>query len=969
MDNLQCIEMDDLALLLDQIPPQRRITSVHLHHTGNPGHAQWRGEASLRAMRDLHVRERGLPAIAQHLTIDPTGALWLGRDWDLPPASCATPPPGGGAHNGNDKAGPFMIMLVGNFDDRCDKLAGEQEESLALVLALLGQAAGSSLPIHTHAEMDKQAGGCPGTSLTHNVTGAIDKNVLASLNAIVAKQGLPPRRKHLPLHQLPPRVRELVAARRARSAPVPIPTGLDTQEIPEDFAARSTTVRLARGIAGIGEAAARGAIDPAYAPLFGHVLNSARGLLLESAAQAGKAGQFFTSQDELAGSYFLALDQYERALAPGQPLRVLIYAHGGLNDEGGALDHAAAHLRWWKDVLGIFPFFMVWETGFLEELLRNKRELPDDARGLFSSISDWIIEKGTGAIARELWDRMKANAQLCSAADWHAVYRTLDDDDPPSYVPRGVAGAARLFALALCERLAGYAQRKRPVEIHAIGHSAGAIYHTHFLPMLTTLIGERRLDTAGVTVKTLHLLAPAVRIDAFEERLAPIILGGDVGQAFIYTMDDKRERDDDVVTIYRKSLLYFVDEACERNNPGILGMEKYLKKRRAKVGTKTNAVFAPGDAGPGRVDYSNGGKGAGPHVTVATEHGKFDNDPVTMNSVAARILGTAPASEQRYERWIGKHAGQAGKKKSSRETPVITRATAAADYAGRRIALCVGIDDYPTAPLLGCVNDSRRWGAALQECGFSVSYLHDSQATRAGLLEAIGSRVGALRAGDWLVIQISSHGTTLPDKSGDEAADQAIVPWDYRSNGLLVDDELGQVLSALPSGAHLSLFADHCNSRSASRFAIAGLSADGTQRRPRYLPADAQMRQLHAQQRAAAGAPAKRAATVPWLHLAACQDDEYAYETGDSGDFTRVAVPLLKTALANGWSAGRFLGEVRRSFPPGSRQNPDLMPGCDSDQLLLPGARGHDAVAAAAGLQDIAALLEQAAGSLRRLGG
>lgn len=960
---LNCLDSTDFALLLQQAPPRRRISSVHLHHTGAPSQAQWRGEASLLALRQLHGVERGQGDLAQHLTIDPAGALWLGRDWELPPASCAAAVKDGAQPwNGDTQEGPFMVVLVGNFDDRKDKLAGPQEKVLVDVVALLlchaGKGSDGWIPVLSHAQMHGSGTQCPGTSLTvqHDKSNRLDQALLDKFakraTELAASAADPP----LPLQQLPPSLRAAVAAGRERAVhAVPRAPAL-ALEIPEDHAARVTAAELARNLAGAGSGS-RGAIDPRYAPLFGHVVNTARGLLLESPAQEGKAGSFFTSQDELEQGFFNKLDQHERLLAPDAVLHILIHAHGGLVNENDSLDYALAHQPWWQQGLSIFPFFMTWESGLIESLLRNKREL-DGSRGL----GDWLIEKTAGPLARMLWDRMKINAELCSAADWHAGFRRLEDEAPPARVPRGVAGGARLFALALCARLGEYT-RRRKVQLHALGHSAGSIYHCHFLPLLLELIQQRNLG-AGVSVESLHLLAPAVRLDTFEDHLAAPIARHDIRQTWLYTMDDKRERDDNVAWIYRKSLLYFVDEACERNNPGILGMASYLEKERARAGSPIARAFPPGATVPGHVDFSDGGRRL--HVTESRKHGDFDNDPATMNSIAARILGHALPEPKQYRRWIpASNKKPAAQALSNPATP--PRAAAA---GGQRLALCVGIDAYPSAPLSGCVSDSRSWGEALQALGFSVRYLHDAAATRANLAARIAELVREARSGDWLVLQIASHGTVFDDVSGDESSgsDQAVVPVDFRDNGCLLDDELQQLLRPLPAGAQLTLFFDLCHSLSASRFAPALSRAVGVDERVRLLPADAQMYAVRARQREAA--PRRRRADTPvdWLHLAACQDSEYAYETNASGDFTRCAVPLLARAAAEGWSAAAFVNAVQRTFPPGSRQNPGLMPGCNPQRRLLPGLAGAAAVQDRRGeLARIAQLLEQAASGLRAL--
>ena len=120
--------------------------------------------------------------------------------------------------------------------------------------------------------------------------------------------------------------------------------------------------------------------------LYGHVLNTVRGLLLEG-PQQNKGRKFFTSLDELDGTYFDKFTGFEADLPTGVPLRVLLHAHGGLVSEETALDYASDHLNWWHNSLQVFPFFMIWETGAFETLLEGKRALEgaaDQQRGLFA---------------------------------------------------------------------------------------------------------------------------------------------------------------------------------------------------------------------------------------------------------------------------------------------------------------------------------------------------------------------------------------------------------------------------------------------------------------------------------------------------------------------------------------------------------------------------------------------------------
>ena len=94
----------------------------------------------------------------------------------------------------------------------------------------------------------------------------------------------------------------------------------------------------------------------------------------------------------------------------------------------------------------------------------------------------------------------------------------------------------------------------RPIELHAVGHSAGSIFHSWFVPAVV-----RRANTS---FKTLSLLAPAIRVDDFELRLLPA-MGQTVDQTTIFTMVKDLELADSLIGIYGKSLLYFIYHALE----------------------------------------------------------------------------------------------------------------------------------------------------------------------------------------------------------------------------------------------------------------------------------------------------------------------------------------------------------------------------------------------------------------------
>jgi len=100
----------------------------------------------------------------------------------------------------------------------------------------------------------------------------------------------------------------------------------------------------------------------------------------------------------------------------------------------------------------------------------------------------------------------------------------------------------------------------------------------------------------------------------------------------IYNLNEKLEEDDNVIQVYRKSLLYLVSNALEVaentkcKNAKILGMKKFAKK----IERLPNQTFY----------YSNGSSSK---KTRSRSHGGFDNDPVTMNHILKEILGERPS--------------------------------------------------------------------------------------------------------------------------------------------------------------------------------------------------------------------------------------------------------------------------------------------------------------------------------------
>ncbi len=139
-------------------------------------------------------------------------------------------------------------------------------------------------------------------------------------------------------------------------------------------------------------------------------------------------------------------------------------------------------------------------------------------------------------------------------------------------------------------------------------------------------------------------------------------------------------------------------------------------------------------------------------------------------------------------------------------------------------AFCVGINDYPIegADLRGCINDATGWAALLADhfdfARSDITMLNDSDATKKNILSGLKDLLAGAGYGDVLVFTNSSHGSYIPDTSGDERDryDEVICPYDIRDNPL-VDDELRELFADVPRGVKLTVISDSCHSGNVTR--------------------------------------------------------------------------------------------------------------------------------------------------------
>ncbi|MCD6672819.1 MAG: caspase family protein [Burkholderiaceae bacterium] len=965
------LSLDQFSQLLDRFPFTRHVNAVHMHHTWRPQRSDFRGHETIVAMWRFHTREKGWRDIAQHLTIDPEGWVWLGRNWNLPPVSAA-------GHNGNARFGPFMFEMIGNFDRGCDPFDGAQRETalgvVAQVQARFGLHADSLV---FHNAMSTKT--CPGTSLDF-------AQILAEVEHLSATRGRAAKPAQESRGPFPDEsdlvVREAIdALGRASTAP-PEPGDAELSHDEEATPAEYRVPGAQPAAAGAGRAPAerpRGAsIDAALlASLRPHLVNLRFGRL-----SAG--GELSTTAADVDAIFEQSLPRALReARGRGRKLRVLLYAHGGLVSESSGLQIAARHVEWWKRN-EVYPIHFIWETGLLETISQLLTRAQQGAmrgipRDLWDHTLDPLIEVGARALqGGRIWAGMKASAE-----------RSVDApgaDDPLGGGARYVAAKLKAFCDAHPEQ----------VELHAAGHSAGTILHSHFLACAHEL-GVQTFESA-------QFLAPAVRIDTFRDRLAERVgENGAVRRLTLFTMQRDYERDDDCAGIYHKSLLYLVSNALERERGApILGLEESLRadpqmKRLFGLGSTPSTT--------GGVVWSVTPGDTGASASTARAHAAFDDDAPTMNSLARRVLGRADAdaivdyasvvrSRREPRPWseeIDWPAGTTYEWPSSATswtaptsleplepsivaipsngempTPTALGLPPAIARNGRRAALCIGVDRYPDPKhrLAGCVADARMWSEALSSLGFERTMLIDQEATREAIDRELDSLVTSSRAGDVLVFQYSGHGTHLPDLDGDEddREDEAICPVDFASGALYIDDDIARVLRKLPDGVSLTFFMDCCHSGTNSRFAVGAPDsrprATASDERKRFVVPTAELIDAHRRfrqqprfaMRSASPQGTGGRSRMRDVKFAACLDSEVAWESDGHGEFTLRATHLL-TEGVGATTNEQFVHRVTEAFGANPRQHPmlDCAPDALSLRLLQP---LRDAAQAATGAID-----------------
>lgn len=257
-------------------------------------------------------------------------------------------------------------------------------------------------------------------------------------------------------------------------------------------------------------------------------------------------------------------------------------------------------------------------------------------------------------------------------------------------------------------------------------------------------------------------------------------------------------------------------------------------------------------------------------------------------------------------------------------------------------AVCVGINDYPGTAndLSGCVNDASDWADLLSsQYGFETKRLLDKQASRAKVLEALEGLVDTAGAGDTVAFTYSGHGTWVADQDDlDEAdnRDEALAVHD----GLIVDDELRQILARLHPEASLSIISDSCHSGSVTRAALrnavnrARTAEYPNPPVPRFLPPEDDAHALRALM-----LPVRRRAFYPessmnHVLLTGCNAMEYSYDAYFNGRYNGAmsyfSIQLIGSKPDRTWA--ELHAELRKLLPSTQYPQSPQLEGSDANK-------------------------------------
>ena len=235
----------------------------------------------------------------------------------------------------------------------------------------------------------------------------------------------------------------------------------------------------------------------------------------------------------------------------------------------------------------------------------------------------------------------------------------------------------------------------------------------------------------------------------------------------------------------------------------------------------------------------------------------------------------------------------------------------------KKKAICMGLNDYPGShnDLRGCVNDAKNWSSLLNGMyGFNVKTLFDSQIRYNTVTELMGNYISDSRAGDYIAITFSGHGTHVADQNGDEpnGRDEALCLYD----GYLVDDCIRDIMKRLHPEANLTFIADCCHSGTITRSFLSAMNED-RYLKPRFLPPEDEYEASRVRSSDINHNLFYPEEGMNEILISGCLPDEYSYDAYIGGKF-QGAMSYFATKIIRRYPSityQNFHNMLRRSLP------------------------------------------------------
>jgi len=323
-------------------------------------------------------------------------------------------------------------------------------------------------------------------------------------------------------------------------------------------------------------------------------------------------------------------------------LKLTLFALSGLADEDTTIAHIASLAPYFL-ANGSYPIFLTWNSGLgdtLNQLLSSQFSAPDPGTNAAQDMSIESYAATHGGKAE--WSLLKQNAA-----------QSVLNDNPPRGLHTLVKHLQKLATTIGHDHL----------ELHLVGHSAGAQLLGNLLPYLKKF-----------TIKTCTLLAPACSIHFANATFLPALESGQIGRSHfhLHVLSDELECADHVAHVYSKSLLYLLSRSVEvRHKTPMLGMATCLDADYIAGPGNDHAQWNPASisalnkwhgvywGGKGPKGFANKGVGLtqkqastlhiqnqryvqSGHEPLRTGHTTFDYDEKTITATLLRIAGMGP---------------------------------------------------------------------------------------------------------------------------------------------------------------------------------------------------------------------------------------------------------------------------------------------------------------------------------------